>query len=348
MEALFNRYFWIVKTLGIAAAAGLAASAVSTQMGSSFVLVSSEDDKAGAGDTDGEDEDEDDKADLTDPTRPPKPPVTPRVGSSRASKDRASEQVRKFNVFCPTCVPVVPEGSPDGPQTPSFDAQGRPIGPVIQPGEVRSGLPLRLQATMESVDPMLSLATVYDADTAAVGLYGVDDVIRPGVVVTGIDQGVLHMRNNAALEYIEIGGAIPEPSAAPPPVKEEAKEEPPKDDRAIPGAEDSINCPNENLCIVERAFVESLIANPMALAKQARIVPAKDGEVGFKFYGIRRGSLPKLLGLKNGDKLVAVNGEELSGVDQVMGMFTKLRRATNLQVTIERKGKSINKEIQIQ
>lgn len=350
MEALFTRYFWIVKTLGVAAAAGLAASAVSTQLGSSFVLVSSEDDKGAEGDTDGDDAEDDEKADGLDGLRP-KAPAVPRVGSSRASKDRASEQVRKFNVFCPSCVPVEPESptSAAGPSTPTFDAEGRPVGPVIQPGEVKSGLPLRLQATMESDDPMLSLATVYDADTGAVGLYGVDDVIRAGVVVTGVDQGIVHLRNNAALEYLEIGGAIPEPTATPTPAaKEEPKEDAPKDDRTIPGAEDAINCPNENLCIVERAFVESLLANPMMLAKQARIVPAKDGEVGFKFYGIRRGSLPKLIGLKNGDKLVAVNGEDLVGIDQAMGLYTKLRRASNLQVTIERKGKSINKEIQIQ
>ena len=69
---------------------------------------------------------------------------------------------------------------------------------------LRSNLPLRLQATMESDDPNLSLATVYDADSGAVGLYGVDDVLRPGVVVTGVDQGMLHLRNNAALEYLEI------------------------------------------------------------------------------------------------------------------------------------------------
>ncbi len=349
MEALFNRYFWIVKTLGIAAAAGLAASAVSTQLGSSFVLVAQDDDKADGADTDGEDLDDDEKAELTDLSRP-KATTAPRVGSSRASKDRASEQVRKFNVFCPSCVPVEPEPgvSADGPRTPSFDAQGRPVGPVLQPGEVRSGLPLRLQATMESSDPMLSLATVYDAESGAIGLYGVDDVIRPGVVVTGVDQGLVHLRNNAALEYVEIGAVVPEPVAAAPVVKDEPKEDVPADDRTIPGAEDSINCPNENLCIVERAFVESLISNPMSLAKQARIVPAKDGEVGFKFYGIRRGSLPKLLGLKNGDKLIAVNGEDLVGIDQAMGLYGKLRRASNLQVTIERKGKTINKEIQIQ
>jgi len=343
MEALFKRYFWIVKTLGIAAAAGLAASAVSTQVGSAYLLEGTEEaDSEGAADTDGEDEDEDEKGlEFGDNPFKPKTTPNPRTSSARA-KERAGEQLRKYNVFCPTCMPLVAEAG-------AVDADGRPVGSVLQPGEVKSSLPLRLQATMEAEDPEYSLATVYDTGQQTVGIYGVDDVIRPGVVVVGVDKGVLHLRNQAQLEYVELGTEVPVAKAP-----EEAKTDDKKTDEkkpsdsSIPGAADAINCPNENLCIVERAFVESLLSNPAALAKQARIVPAKDGEVGFKFYGIRRGSLPKLIGLKNGDKLVAVNGEELAGIDQAMGLYTKLRRASNLSVTIERKGKTINKEIQIQ
>jgi general secretion pathway protein C len=231
----------------------------------------------------------------------------------------------------------------------AVDAEGRPLGPVLSPGEVKSGLPLRLQATMEADDPEYSLATVYDTENFSVGIYAEGDVIRPGVVVVGVDKGLVHLRNNAALEYIELGGEVPPPKAPDAKKEDEKKDDVAKpSENAIPGAEEAINCPSENLCIVERAFVESLMANPAALAKQARIVPAKDGEVGFKFYGIRRGSLPKLLGLKNGDKLVAVNGEELAGIDQAMSLYTKLRRASNLSISIERKGKTISKEIQIQ
>lgn len=352
MEALFKRYFWVVKLLGIGAIAGLAASAITTGIGSSVLFAAAEGEAAASADSDGEDDDEegDKLSDVLDATRPKTPAKS--FGSSKAAKDRAAEAVRKHNVFCPTCLPPEPEPgtvAATADATPRVDAEGRPIGPVIQPGEVRSSLPLKLQATMEATDPLLSLATVEDVQNHTVGVYGVDDVIRSGVVVVGVDQGMVHLRNQAALEYIELGGTVPEPPPATAEKKDESpKDEPPKDDRTIPGAEEAINCPNENLCIVERAFVEQLIGNPMQLAKQARIVPAKEGEVGFKFYGIRKGSLPKLLGLKNGDKLVAVNGEELTGIDQAMGLYTKLRRASNLQVTIERKGKSINKEIQIQ
>ncbi|MEX1365091.1 MAG: type II secretion system protein GspC [Nannocystaceae bacterium] len=352
MEALFKKYFWVIKTLGIAAACGLAASAVTTQVGSHLLLESQADaDEEGddEGDSDGleEDDEDDDKA---------KPKgfsfdqdafgVTSSSARARA-KEQVSSEIRKRNIFCPGCVPEgeEPEASTDPGATVAADGSGS----LLEPGETKSKLPLRLMATMEAEDPEYSFATILDEEAGVAGLYGPGDQVRAGVVVNKVDQALVHLRNNAALEYIELGDEVPPPrasaSTAPPP-----STAPPTNDRAIPGAEDAINCPSENTCVVERAFVEKLLANPALLAKQARIVAKqRDDEVlGYKLYGIRRGSLPKLLGLKNGDMLTSVNGEELKGMDKAMALYTKLRSASNLTVGIERKGKNITKEIQIQ
>jgi type II secretion system protein C len=128
------------------------------------------------------------------------------------------------------------------------------------------------------------------------------------------------------------------------------EEEKPANAQEIEGAAEAIVCDeSQTNCTVDKAFVEKLMANPGQLTKQARIVPAvADGETkGYKFYGIRPGSLPKLLGLKNGDLLTSVNGHELESLDQAMDLYNKLRRATHLSVTVERKGKVIQKEIDI-
>lgn len=356
MEALFKKYFWVVKTLGIAAACGLAASAVTTQVGARLLFDPAGDDAAPTS-TEGEDaaesdEDEDDGAakktksfSFTDDA------FGVSADSSKAKdKERVGDRIRKHNVFCPTCMPVTPEPeAEDGAGL--VDASGRPTGPVLSPGETKSRLPLRLTATMEAEDPAQSLATILDTEAGVSGLFGRGDLVRAGVVVMSIDQTVVHLRNNASLEYIMIGDDAPPPVAAPAAPKEgEEKEEPKPDDRSIPGAEEAINCPTEDTCTVERAFVEQLMANPALLAKQARIVPKQqdDEVIGYKLYGIRRGSLPKLLGLKNGDMITAVNGEELKSMDKAMALYTKLRRASNLTVSIERKGKNVTKEIQIQ
>lgn len=346
MEALFKKYFWAIKALGIAAATGLAASAVTTQLGTRFLL-----DVGEGGDEQDVDEetDEEDEEDDVEGRKFGDNPFRKESKSdeSLAAKIRVSEDIRKRNIFCPTCLPV------EAPETITPELDGEAVA-GIQPGEIKSSLPLRLMATMEAEDPTFSFATVHDSESEVSGLYGQGDLIRPGVLVVGVDMGIVHLRNGASLEYIELGSDVEKKrSRSRDKDKDKSKDTKKKKKRSkneIPGAEDAINCPNENLCVVERKFVEQLMANPAMLAKQARIVPSqKDGETrGFKFYGIRRGSLPKLLGLKNGDMLTEVNGEQLDGMDKAMALYTKLRRASNLTVTIERKGKTISKEIQIQ
>ncbi len=350
MENLLNKHFWIVKTLGLAIIAGLAASAVMTMIGTSFAMeVSSAD--ADESDSDGEeDEDEEDEDDLKTKSSLKFPMAKSSSGASlAATKTKVADDIKKRNIFCPACVPET--ATETGETPPSLDEIGQPNG--IQPGEVKSSLPLRLVATMEATDPEYSMATIYDGDNAVTGLYVRGDSIRERVVVVGVDASLVHLRNGAQLEYIQLGDEAaatkPKPKAKDKDASKEKKDKP-TSPYSIEGADDAINCPTENTCTVERSFVESLMSNPAALAKQARIVPSqKDGETqGFKFYGIRRGSLPKLLGLKNGDMLTEVNGEEVKSVDQAMALAMKLRRAQNLSVTLVRKGKPVTKEITIQ
>jgi general secretion pathway protein C len=361
MEALFKKYFWIVKVLGIAASTGLAASAIMTQLGSSVILEgepSADDDDAAdsEGDSEGDGEDGEDGADggpaarsLTFNGNPfdgsAGKTATPTAGSKTGpAKQKVAARVTKRNMFCPLCVPPAAEvGEGDvGPD-------GQPLDSVIRPGEIKSSLPLRLVATMEFEDPNLSYATVYDAEIGSAGLFARGDAVRDGVVVMGVDQAVLHLRNHSQLEYLELGAITAVPKATTATRKKDDGAKPPVNDRAIEGAEEAIKCDGDT-CTVDRKFVEGLMANPAQLTKQARIVPSqKDGETqGYKLYGIRRDTLPKLLGFKNGDMLKSVNGEELTSMDKAMGLYTKLRQASNLSIEVERKGATVTKEIIIQ
>ncbi|MCA9710034.1 MAG: dicarboxylate/amino acid:cation symporter [Myxococcales bacterium] len=212
MEALFKKYFWVIKTLGIATACGLAASAVTTQLGARVLFESSDDDGEDTdGDTDGDEDEDDEDGDAKAKRRGFSFDESALVGSNpkAQAKDRVGEQIRKHNIFCPSCAPEVPET----PEAGGLDEAGRPTGPLIQPGETRSRLPLRLMATMEALDPEASFATILDTEAGVAGLFGRGDLVRKGVVVMGVDQGLVHLRNNAALEYIELGGDAPPPVA---------------------------------------------------------------------------------------------------------------------------------------
>jgi len=353
MEALFKQYFWVIKGLGLGITAALAASVITTYVGTSYIYEEESadtDTEGGTGESGGEEEDEDDKPSL----------VSSLGGSGSSSRTSTSDRSKAINtilsrnLFCPTCakVEVAPGGTPTPGGVDPVPGQPENITGGPQPGEVASTLPMRLVATMESSDPKFSWATLRDEETGGAGPYWPGDKIYPGAVIVSVERRMVHVRHGSQLEYIELG--VEPPKGAVKPVVDKAakktEDEPKPSGNAIPGAKDAIKCESENACTIDRAWLEGVLSNPASLTKQARMMPSvKDGETrGFKFYGIRPDSLPKLLNIKNGDLITAVNGTELKSMDGAMSLYAKLRRASNLQITIERKGETINKELTIQ
>ncbi len=344
MQSLMKQHFWIVRALGYSVAAGLVASALVTRVGAGYIFAPVDATEAAEGDSDGDEDDEDDSDAKSKSKKPKKPKKSSRstIGEKRG-RDQVNETILANNVFCPECVPLEP--TEDAPVVDLGD--GTSIS-GIQPGEKPSTLPLRLLATMESSDPQFSQATIRDEETGSVGPYWPGDNIQQGVLVMSVERGLVHLRNGAALEYLLVGEEPPKQSKKKPKTDtKKKKQDPSKKKGGVPGASDAIDCDSSgNQCTVEKAFVEKLLANPMALAKQARVRPSKDPP-GFKFSRIKKDSLPRLLNLKNGDILTSVNGTDLKTMDQAMALYTKLRNASHLSVTIDRKGKTITKEIDI-
>jgi len=121
---------------------------------------------------------------------------------------------------------------------------------------------------------------------------------------------------------------------------------PPEPTRALPvGAEQAVDCSEEHRCTLDRSYVMEMLANPSTLMAHMRVMPSvHDGVMrGVKLYGIRPGSLPKLLGFRNGDLVVSINGVPLNGADGAMGTYSKLRQVDTLAVEIERKGERLIK-----
>lgn len=227
------------------------------------------------------------------------------------------------NVFCPGC--------------PANAAAAFPSEATSSARQTT--LNLMLVGTMEGIGGEPSFATVYDADAHAIGLYTVTDTIRPEVIVASVERGRLHLIHGDHREVLMLGARAPpsQPPTAP-------NRDPPRADKI--GMSDKIRCTGDSLCVVDRALVDELVANPSMLIAQARVVPR--GAEGFALYGIRRGSLPKLLGLNNGDAIVSLNGQPLDSVDDVMRLYAELRNASRLEVKVKRRGQTLTKEIQIE
>ena len=129
-------------------------------------------------------------------------------------------------------------------------------------------------------------------------------------------------------------------------------EETPRAGRGIPGAAEGIQCeetPDGSKCTMTQALLDTILANPDVLAKQARIVPSmRDGRIdGYKLYGVRPGSLPMLLNFASGDMVTGVNGLELHSLSDAMGIYSKLRGESVLNFEIERKGEQTTIQVTI-
>ncbi|KIG14870.1 General secretion pathway protein C [Enhygromyxa salina] len=251
-------------------------------------------------------------------------------------KQTSAETIVDHNMFCPTCVPIEEQ-----PLLAAADAQFT--------GEAASPLRLQLLATMESDDPTWSMATIRDLDSNSLGPYTANDQVRPGVTILAVERGRVVLLNQGRREFISLGDEPPPPAPIKPAAPAPTAKPNGRSSVALDGAEQAIDCANENSCTVDRKFVDQLMKNPQQLMTQARMYPVtQDGEThGFRVSGVRKGSLATMIGLENGDVVSEINGSKLGTIDDALAMYQKLRRANHLSVTVQRGGAVITKEISI-
>jgi general secretion pathway protein C len=335
VDWLLRRNFWIVRLVGVAIVAALVANTATTLLALRLL--------SGATGPVTPLADEADEEEGEDAEDAPSPALAAHAPSDERARraERNAERILGYSPFCPTCGPA-PAASPVAAD-PAME--GAPAPSEAQ----RTQLPLVVAATMEADDPKRSLATLVDTTHGRSGLFGVGDPLGPSVELVAVATGVVHIRNEGRLEYIPFEGLPPAPAPATKPkakAKDEAKAA--ADERSIPGAQEAIQCRTEGDCVVERAFVEQLIASPKLLVGQGGASPATttDGAPGFRLRGVRKGTLPDLLGLENGDVITEVGGAPLT-MDVLPGLYGKLRHASHVEVTVDRKGKRMTRSLEI-
>jgi len=92
---------------------------------------------------------------------------------------------------------------------------------------------------------------------------------------------------------------------------------------------------------LRREQVESALENLSDLATQVTVeYQNKDGVEGLALSNIKANSLFRRMGLRNGDVLVAVEGEPLTNTSQALQLYEKLKSADSASVEINRRGRS--------
>ena len=240
----------------------------------------------------------------------------------KQTRSKEGSPLASRNIFCSECTPAVVVATNTDPSA-----------------ITTTTLPLVLLATNVGAKEEWSYATVVNTENQKQGSFSIGDQI-PGASgkLKVIHYKYIDFENGGHLERLVLAGANVE-MPKPPPV---AENKPPEDDLEAM-ADTSIKKIDDTHYEIDKSLVDKVIANPMGAAKGARVVPAvKNGKPdGFKLYAIRPSSVYAKLGLANGDTLQAINGFELTSADKALEVYTKLREATSLQVSVTRRGKDM-------
>jgi general secretion pathway protein C len=304
LQDYVRRHFWAVTVLTVMLCSILAAKAVNHYLEGKYL------------------------ADRAEPVKAPA--MLPSATAPRPSdgaRSKTGETVVARNIFCSECLP------PEPVATAGTDADGLP--PL-------TSLTLTLVATNLAADENWSFATIRNDTTQSRGAFRKGEIIPDAGEVTMITGKYVVFRNakSSQLERISLlGAAAPKPIAAAEPTEDKPRD--PND--LLAEVEAGIKKNDDNNFEVDRSLVEKALANPMAFAKGARVVPAiKNGKPnGFKLYAIRPNSAFAKLGLMNGDTINGVNGMEITTAEKGLEIYQKVREQSNISISVTRRGKPV-------
>jgi general secretion pathway protein C len=105
-----------------------------------------------------------------------------------------------------------------------------------------------------------------------------------------------------------------------------------------------------NQFLVHRSSVDRNLQNMGQLFTQMRAIPnVQDGKTdGFRLSEVVPGSLFSQMGLRNGDIVTSVGGQELNDPTQAIALLNGLRNASSLSITVMRHGRPVELNYQIQ
>jgi len=321
MELYLKRYFWLVPIAVIMLCGVLAATAANHVIEAKLLQPP----KASNGR-------------HTTTRKPRAEPVAP------PSKD--ADAVVARNMFCSTCEP------------PTTDVAAMPTGPVDDNHPPITSLPLTLHATIVSANPESSAATITNTTTFRSGQYRIgEEIPDAGEVRRVLPKWVdFHNKSTNRMERIELGPSTGRPAvaqatppiAAPPPPTAAAEGGNPEAD-LLASVDKGVRRVSDTSYEIDRGLVDKILADPSVVARQARIVPSiKDGKAnGFKMYAIRPNSVFAKIGMQNGDTIQSINGFDMSSPDKALEVYTKVRSASSLSISILRRGQPVSMDYSI-
>ena len=182
---------------------------------------------------------------------------------------------------------------------------------------------------------------------------GNDRLAREGIsvddkLIVSIQRNRIVLTGTRGFECVELGagkrrrGRKSSRSSRPRPSAAQTKS---KNDKVKAG----VKKVGKNTYEIDREMLNEQLDDLSALSRQARVIPHyREGKPqGFKLVGVRPGSLYSHIGVRSGDVLKAVNGEEITSPTKALELYEKLKNSDNVTVDVERRGRKQTLEYMI-
>lgn len=192
-----------------------------------------------------------------------------------------------------------------------------------------------LVGTMAASDPSAGFALLENSERK-IQMLEVGDLVQTGVRVMAVVRHKVFLDNNGTVECF-IHGEVDEKL-------------PPQQPTSASPDDGGIRKVSETEYIISRSEIQRAMENLNMLATQARIVPSfKDGvSNGFRIYSIRPGSLFQKIGMKNGDVIQRINGEDLDSPEKALSLYSQLRTQGKITMDMLRRGQPVQMDYTIQ
>src|SRR5271166_957886 len=188
-------------------------------------------------------------------------------------------------------------------------------------------------------------AIIENERTARQALYRQGDEIEDVGRLLGVEKTriiVEHQGQRVAVEIPQDAMEAPSEVSQPTPNPADS-DEPPEVPGQAPTPVGGVHRLGLNRYQVDRSTVDSNLQNMSQLFTQMRAIPnIQNGKSnGFALSEIQPGSLFSQMGLRDGDLVTTISGQDLSDPTQAIAMLNQLRNQQNIQIGVVRNGRPL-------
>lgn len=232
------------------------------------------------------------------------------------------------NMFCASCDPIVVE---EEPQSAGVEGSSNSVKATLEGAT--------LVTTMVASNPKDSLATLVLTDPSDAKFvilsegdsFGDAQVVaiemKRVVFIQNEQEKVLELMTESKVNSPMIATTTPPPGMSP------------------QKGDDQIRQVGPNKYEVDRSVITDFMKNMATASSGARVMPDPNG--GFRVTFVRSFSIFYKLGIRSGDVITSVNNIQLDSIDQTFALYTKLKDANHLTVSVNRGGQTINMDYSI-